>query len=76
MEINNIVQSISEDQSKTVKERIDELLAIDKANHTNIGIDTSKDEKKEIYAQSRIIYKAIKGLDKETGDLFLRTSDK
>jgi len=76
MEINNLVSSIAEDTSRTVKERIDSLLELDKANHAEIGLETSKDEKKEIYTMSRIIYKAVKSLDKETGDLLLRTSDK
>lgn len=75
-ELHDRVNAIAEDTSKTVKERVDELLELDKANHAEIGLETSKTQKKAIYAESRIIYRAIKGLDKDLGNLFLRTSDK
>lgn len=75
-EFHNRVTAIAENTSKTVKERIDDLLFLDKENHTNIGIDTSKTEKKRIYGESRVIYRAIKGLDEKLGELFLKTSDR
>jgi len=75
MEIYNRVATIAEDVSKQPKERIDDLLRLDKEYHSSLGKNSTKQEKKEVYANSRIIYKAIKGLDEKLGDLFLRASD-
>lgn len=75
MEINKEVLRISEDTSKTVKQRVDDLLRLDRHYYINLGSDSTKEERKEVSANSRVIYKAIRGLDKEAGDLFLRAFD-
>jgi hypothetical protein len=66
---------IAEDYQKTVIERVNELLEIDAIMYTNLGSDSTKAEKQEVKKNSRIIYRAIKDLDFETGKLLLQHQD-
>jgi hypothetical protein len=66
---------IAEDYQKTVIERVNELLEIDAIMYTNLGSDSTKAEKQEVKKNSRIIYRAIKDLDLETGKLLLQHQD-
>jgi len=66
---------IAEDYQKTVVERINELLEIDATMYTNLGSDSTKAEKQEVKKNSRIIYRAIRDLDAETGKLLLQHQD-
>lgn len=66
---------IAEDYQKTVVERINQLLEIDAIMYTNLGSDSTKAEKQEVKKNSRIIYRAIKDLDFETGKLLLQHQD-
>jgi len=43
--------------------------------YTNLGSDSTKAEKQEVKKNSRIIYRAIKDLDFETGKLLLQHQD-
>ena len=69
------IQNIVSDTGTLVKDKIDALLALDSANYTNLGIDSTKKERKEVKSASRAIYKAIKGLDKTEGELLLSAFD-
>lgn len=69
------VLRIAEDYQKTVRERIDKLLELDATMYTNLGSDSTKTEKQEVKKNSRIIYRAIKDLDQETGKLLLQHQD-
>ena len=66
---------IAEDYQKTVVERINQLLEIDATMYTNLGSDSTKAEKLEVKKNSRIIYRAIRDLDIETGKLLLQHQD-
>jgi len=66
---------IAEDYQKTVVERINQLLEIDAIMYTNLGSDSTKAEKLEVKKNSRIIYRAIRDLDLETGKLLLQHQD-
>jgi len=66
---------IAEDYNKSVIQRVNELLEIDATMYTNLGSDSTKAEKQEVKKNSRIIYRAIKDLDFETGKLFLQHQD-
>jgi Cu/Ag efflux protein CusF len=66
---------IAEDYQKTVVERINQLLELDATMYTNLGSDSTKAEKQEVKKNSRIIYRAIKDLDFETGKLLLQHQD-
>ena len=69
------ILKIAEDYQKTVIERINQLLEIDATMYTNLGSDSTKAEKQEVKKNSRIIYRAIKDLDFETGKLLLQHQD-
>ena len=66
---------IAEDYQKTVVERINQLLEMDATMYTNLGSDSTKSEKQEVKKNSRIIYRAIRDLDIETGKLLLQHQD-
>jgi len=66
---------IAEDYQKTVVERINQLLELDAIMYTNLGSDSTKAEKQEVKKNSRIIYRAIKDLDFDTGKLLLQHQD-
>tara|TARA_R110001606_G_scaffold188368_2_gene336099 strand:- start:12 stop:239 length:228 start_codon:yes stop_codon:yes gene_type:complete len=69
------VLRIAEDYQKTVIERINQLLEIDATMYTNLGSDSTKADKQEVKKNSRIIYRAIKDLDLDTGKLLLQHQD-
>tara|TARA_R110001606_G_scaffold78055_2_gene180321 strand:- start:265 stop:492 length:228 start_codon:yes stop_codon:yes gene_type:complete len=66
---------IAEDYNKSVIQRVNELLEIDATMYTNLGSDSTKADKQEVKKNSRIIYRAIKDLDFETGKLLLQHQD-
>ena len=66
---------IAEDYNKSVIQRVNELLEIDAIMYTNLGSDSTKAEKQEVKKNSRIIYRAIKDLDLDTGKLLLQHQD-
>ena len=43
--------------------------------YTNLGSDSLKSEKQEVKKKSRVIYRAIKELDLETGKLLIQHQD-
>ena len=66
---------IAENYNKSVIQRVNELLEIDAIMYTNLGSDSTKAEKQEVKKNSRIIYRAIKDLDLDTGKLLLQHQD-
>ncbi len=54
------------------KKKIDTLLHIDCRLYANLGSDSTKSEKQNVNKTSKSIYKAIKSIDNEMGNLFLR----
>ena len=69
------IKRIAEDYNKTIIERINDLLEMDATLYTNLGSDSTKAEKLDVKKKSRMIYKAIKDLDLETGKLLLQHQD-
>ena len=59
MGIDEKVRKIQGYKTWSLKKKVDSLLEIDANNYTNLGIDSTKTEKKEVKAISRKIYKAI-----------------
>lgn len=53
------------------KDKIDRLLEIDAIMYTNLGSDSTKTERNEAKKKSRVIYRAIKTLDRDLGDMLL-----
>jgi hypothetical protein len=60
----------------SINQKIDRLLEIDANNYTNLGTDSTKTEIEQVKKESRFIYRAIKTLDKELGNLFLQHQDR
>ena len=62
---------------KTVssKDKVDKLLFIDATQYTNLGTESTKTERHTAEVNSRYIYRAIKQLDKRTGELLLRANE-
>ena len=59
MGIDEKIQKIKTYKTWSLKKKVDALLEIDAVMYTNLGIDSTKTEKKEVKAISRKIYKAI-----------------
>jgi len=59
MIIDEKIQKIKTYKTWSLKKKVDALLEIDAVMYTNLGIDSTKTEKKEVKAISRKIYKAI-----------------
>lgn len=53
------------------KEKIDRLLKLDAIMYTNLGSDSTKTDRNETKKKSRIIYRAIKNIDRDLGDMLL-----
>jgi len=75
-DIRRLADKIINDFNLTVKDRSDELLKLDAIQYTNLGIDSSKTEKKEVKANSKYIYKKIEEIDPESGKHLITSMDK
>ena len=76
MELKAIVERIVNYKTISDKEKMDRLLEMTADIWCNQGIDSTKTEIRDARKRARVIYRGIKELDKETGDLFLRVQDK
>ena len=59
MDIEERIRKIQGYKTWSIKRKVDELLEIDAINYTNLGIDSSKADKKAVKDIRRKIYKAI-----------------
>ena len=59
MDIEERIRKIQGYKTWSIKRKVDELLEIDAHNYTDLGIDSSKADKKAVKDISRKIYKAI-----------------
>lgn len=66
------IDLIAESQELDDRQKIDELLRIDAILYANMGLDSTPDERLDTKKKSRLIYRTIKSIDMEMGDLFLR----
>jgi hypothetical protein len=66
------IDLIAESQELDDRQKIDELLRIDAMLYANMGIDSTPEERADTKKRSRLIYRMIKTIDMETGELFLR----
>lgn len=58
------------------RRKVDELLKMDCFQYTNLGIDSTKEEKNTVKKNSKRIYRVIKEIDKEIGERLLSSIDK
>ena len=70
------IEKILNYKSISIRQKIDRLLELDAINYTNLGSESTKTQREEVKKESRFIYRAIKTLDTELGNLFLQHQDK
>lgn len=75
LRIRQLAEKIASDFQLSVKQRTDELLQLDAIQYTNLGIDSTKAEKKQVKSDSKFIYKQIKTIDPLTGKYLLDHMD-
>jgi hypothetical protein len=75
MAIRNLSKKIISDFELTIRDRVDAVLELDAISYTNLGIDSTKAEKNKVKADSKYLYKLIKGIDEPTGNLLLNHLD-
>lgn len=56
--------------------KIDGMLRLDATLYMHLGVGSKKSEREETKKKSRVIYRAIKTIDKALGDSFLSHQDK
>ena len=66
------IDNIAEAMHLTDKQKLDELLRMDATMYVNLGTESTQEERAEVKSRSRLIYRTIKAIDMEMGDLFLR----
>lgn len=57
------------------RKKIDRLLELDATMYCNLGIESSKNDRREVKKQSKIIYRAIKTINKDLGNSLLQAMD-
>lgn len=70
------VQEVIDNNISSNKERIDLLLEIDADNVSELGKNSTSEERKKVKRNSLNIYRAIKKIDKVEGELLLKCVDK
>jgi hypothetical protein len=68
-------EEIAIDFALSIKERTDKLLKLDCDLYTNLGSESSKEDKREVKETSKYIYTRIKGIDEDSGELLLKAFD-
>jgi hypothetical protein len=74
--MNPKIEKILNYKSISIRQKIDRLLELDAINYTNLGSESTKTQREEVKKESRFIYRAIKTLDTDLGNLFLQHQDK
>ena len=64
--IKELAEKIAIDFNKSIKERTDALLKLDCDLYTNLGKDSSKEEKQRVKELSRFIYTRVALIDQDS----------
>ena len=73
--IRRLAEKIAKDFQLSVKERTDAILEMDAIQYQNLGIDSTKTEKKKVKSDSKYLYKLVKGFNEADGNLLLNHMD-
>lgn len=73
--VRNLAEKIVKDFELSVRDRVDAVLEIDAISYTNLGTDSTKTEKRKVKADSKYLYRLIKGIDEPTGNLLINHLD-
>lgn len=76
MEIEDRILQIVGYKTWTDKKKIDAMLEIDCNIYTNLGTDSLKKDRDLAKKNSRFIYRAIKSIDNNLGNLLYKSRDK
>ena len=76
MEIEDRILQIVGYKTWTDKKKIDAMLEIDCNIYTNLGADSLKKDRDLAKKNSRFIYRAIKSIDNNLGNLLYKSIDK
>jgi hypothetical protein len=66
------IDAIAESTDLDDRQKVDKLLHMDAVMYANMGTDSDLSERTETKKRSRLIYRTIKTIDTEAGELFLR----
>jgi hypothetical protein len=73
--IRKLAEKIAKDFQLSVKERTDAILEMDAIQYQNLGIDSTKTEKKKVKSDSKHLYKLIRNFNQSDGNLLLNHMD-
>jgi hypothetical protein len=73
--IRRLAEKIAKDFQLSVKERTDAILEMDAIQYQNLGIDSTKTEKKKVKSDSKYLYKLVKSFNDSDGNLLLNHMD-
>ena len=76
MEIEDRILKIVGYKTWTDKKKIDTMLEIDADQYCNLGIESLVKDRDLAKKNSRFIYRAIKSLDEQLGNLLYKSRDK
>jgi hypothetical protein len=75
LDVNSFCENVTENKRAKDDKKLNALLELDSLLYTRLGTDSTVTEKRETKKKSRIIYRAIKKIDKSLGDSFLQHMD-
>ena len=75
MAIRKLGEKIIKDFELTIRDRVDAVLELDAIQYTNLGVDSTKAEKRQVKSDSKYLYRLIKGIDEQTGSLLINHLD-
>lgn len=73
--LREIISNVLLKKSWNDRQKIDKLLFFDHSLHGNLDMKSKVSDKKRVMTKSRIIYRAIKEIDKKLGENFLQHQD-
>jgi len=74
--IKDLAEKIARDFHLTIKQRTDQLLQLSATCHSNLGSDSTKEEKLTVKSNSKFIFNQVKGIDEKLGKLLVGNMDK
>jgi hypothetical protein len=74
-QLEEIISKVTSMKSWDDRKKIDKLLFYDHILHGNLDVTNKTTDKRKVMKKSRIIYRAIKEIDKTLGDIFLKHQD-
>ena len=74
--LENKIDKIIQYKTWSDRRKIDALLEMDCVMYTNLGIDSTLEEKRNVRMTSKRIYRGISKIDKTLGDTMMRAMDR